>query len=397
MRLPVWIFVAALLFSHSALAQHRAFKDAQSTGGTGVEVRAVTENVTTGKSPIGSAITAVVIFRNYGGAPVKIGAINLYPSSNVTAEVSSNKCSDALLPPDAQCPITLTVVGRRAGPWRVEMLTEHEGRAGLATAAASGEIDKSAVSSAGPYPDPAPDLGLLVADKESVDFGAGVRNDASIALSLVNAGKSDLTISSISLAGSGNGLMIGEGSCTKDRVLKAGDACPLILNWIPSRSGAILDSLQISHTGARGILVIPVRGATATGGRGSALDDLPNAPPVRLSGGKGSSDTRVQSLYGYVVTSHATTRAVINGPSGGLVVRDGEEAIIAGGKWRVSIVPSGVILSAKGQEAVLTFDPSLKALGRPDEGAAASAAVTPIVAKASSSPPVLSDLQRIIP
>lgn len=68
------------------------------------------------------------------------------------------------------------------------------------------------------------------------------------------------------------------------------------------------------------------------------------------------------SLDGYTVTSHAPTKAVISGPVGSLVVRDGEDVVISGVRWTVTIVSTGVMLSNDGDEILLVFDKSLRAM-----------------------------------
>ncbi len=94
------------------------------------------------------------------------------------------------------------------------------------------------------------------------------------------------------------------------------------------------------------------------------------------------------------MTSHSQTRAVINGPAGGLVVRDGEDVVIEGVKWTVAIISTGVVLTNKKSEATLSFDRSLKSLlpaAQKTGGAAAEEGV------ASTLPPTIGGLQMINP
>jgi hypothetical protein len=170
----------------------------------------------------------------------------------------------------------------------------------------------------------------------------------------------------------------------------------------------IIDSLKITHTGARGVLVIPVRATVdktsednvAAGG----LVDSVFASPDKGSGGSPPKGKDTVSevdkaalramlmqkvLGGYTVTSHSATRAVINGPAGAMVVRDGEDVVISGIKCTVTIVPMGVILSSGKEKVELTFDRSLKLLDQatsdvnsgsapaPSSGAAAAGSLLP--------------------
>ena len=77
---------------------------------------------------------------------------------------------------------------------------------------------------------------------------------------------------------------------------------------------------------------------------------------------------------GYAVTSHSSKRAIISGPNGGMVVRDGEDVIIEGIDVTVTIVPTGVILSSKGDKIKMPFDRSLTFLGGSTATAAPAAA-----------------------
>ena len=97
---------------------------------------------------LGSTAQVVVLFRNDDGKPLKTGAINLYPSSNIQATIGENQCAQAAISPGEVCPISLTVKGLQQGAYRIEMLMRHEGRAKLLTATIDGTVDTSGDSSA---------------------------------------------------------------------------------------------------------------------------------------------------------------------------------------------------------------------------------------------------------
>ena len=69
-------------------------------------------------------------------------------------------------------------------------------------------------------------------------------------------------------------------------------------------------------------------------------------------------------LDGFVVTSHATTRAIISGPGGSRIVFDGEEVVIGGFLWHVNIRPSGVEFRSGPDKVLLLFDRSLSSVNR---------------------------------
>lgn len=465
------IFLAVLLLCLAgapAFAQFNAFKDpaASGTSSGGVDFKAVNENIQAGKLDVGSTSYVVVLFRNQGGAPIKVGKINLYPSSGVSANVALNQCEESPLTADAQCAITLAITGLQAGTWRVEMVIDHDGRTRISTAAVTGEVNASeddkklktdietipevvdfgtvkggvdqvrsvilrnrtsekikindikieaapqagfsvksacgdvlnaeelclvmvkwaptvkgisqgvlmvknsaktglaqvevkgtleteTVSSAAVYPNAVPEKGLLISDMEEIDFGTAVESPAAITIGLVNTGAFDVELKGLKLAGADNGFSFSRNGCQVGTVLKPSDACPLTLSWYPSRVGAALDSLQVAHTGARGVLILPIKGtATKAVSRDSAA--------VRKGDGEDGEAKEKPVLDGYMITSHSPMRAVINGPVGSIVVRDGEDVIIAGAKWTVTIMTAGVILTSDEDEVMLLFDRSLK-------------------------------------
>jgi hypothetical protein len=300
------------------------------------------------------------------------------------------------LQPDKSCNVVVTWLPTSKGVAQGILLVQHTAANGLTQVDIKGTLQPESGKSATVYPEVTPDQGLLVADKEAVDFGTGIKEESAITITLVNAGKSDLTIKGIRLSLKNNDMMVANSGCKEGVILKPVEACPLTISWFPSHGGAILDSLQILHTGTRGVLVIPVHGAAEGGtesggttaggsssssgssiaGGGSVIMDM-NAGSGKSSGtaeGGGRESSRSagsgmkQALDGYTVTSHSSSRAVINGPAGGLVVRDGEDAVIAGIKCTVTIVPTGVVLSSGKDKVMLLFDRSLKLIDQATSG-----------------------------
>lgn len=512
-----------------------AFKDpAPASSGSGMtsgpDLKASVQTIQGGRITSGATSYIVTLFKNNGTAPVRVTGINLYPSSNITAKVSLNKCGEGELPPEAECAVTIAVTALQVGAWRIEVLLDHSGKTRLATAVVTGDADgvagrtddqvkpdieatpakvdfgtatggvparravnlrnrtqdpvsikgvrfdiadqagftmtpecpdvlqsgetcsisitwspvikgstqgvifvnhsgKSAMtqidvagtfqpattSSATTYPESVPDRGLLIADKDQIDFGSDIKGAAAVTASLVNTGSTDLVIKAIRLSGSDNGLSIARIGCKPGMVLAPVEACPLTVNWVPSREGEIIDDLQIVHSGTRGILVLPIRGSApeavsreSFAMRGNAVSRMLDAPrstsgPVELVIPPASNDGAVKKpastvpppkegindpsyasvpaivsaignyeeddsanvsltpvLDGYKVTSHSLERAVINGPVGSIIVRDGQDVVVAGVRWTATIVTSGVILSNGQDEILLVFDRSLK-------------------------------------
>lgn len=474
----VSVLVAGLMVTSvpAAHAQYNPFKD-PSTGSdnkgnvSGPNLSATESQIDGGRLTVGVTSYIVTVFRNDGTAPVKVGNINLYPSSTVGADVSLNQCKDGMVPPGAECAITVAVSGLQEGAWRVELLVDHNGRTRLATASIAGQVDgtaddrttqtdlepstdeldfgespggvpsvKSVVFknrtsqpidilnigidtppqsgfsirtgcpktiqpgsscnvavtwspiSAGPaqgiiivehsgksgltqvevsgtfvpevtnaaaiYPPAVPSKGLLISDREQFDFGSDIEGSVAMTASLVNTGSEPLTLTNVRLSGSNSGVSIARSGCRPGTVLQPIEACALTVNWVPSRSGSIVDDIQIHHTGARGILILPVRGTSENAVSRDSLAVRQNT--VFDENGEVISVAPTPVLDGYVVTSHSSTRAVINGPVGSQIVRDGEDVVLSGVKWVVTIVRSGVILTTDSDEILLVFDRSLK-------------------------------------
>ncbi len=431
----------------------------------------VEDDIDAGEVTVGSVSQIVVRFRNDSSKEVKVGQVNLYPSSTVSAVISLNECSKEPLLAGAECAIVVSVKGIKSGNWRVDMLVRHDGKTKIVTASLNGSVEegeessdkllsdvetipdildfgdlnssrpivksvilrnvtsdpivisdvsvqaspqsgyslvtdcaKLAVGQAciatvtwspsskgkaegvlqvvhdGPtkvasvelkgeynpddaeaakiFPEPVPGQGLLVSSQETMDFGS-VGNEASITVSLVNVGDVDMKIDDIALGGLENGLSVAHTGCASGTVLAPIEACPLTVNWSPSRTGAILDDLQIHHDGARGILVIPVRGtATAT------VNKDAQSIVVRDGIEETKRVDKTQALEGFVVTSHASKKAIISGPGGSRVVSDGQQIVIGGLQWNVFITKSGVEFVSGSDKVRLLFDRSLSSVNR---------------------------------
>lgn len=514
-------FLSGAPFS-PALAQYPGFDDpgaSAAVSGAGGGFVASTPTVDGGSIPIGATAQVVVRFRNDGGQPIKTGLIRLYPSSNVAAAIALDQCKEEELAGGAECAVALTVKGLQAGPWRVEMLMSHSGRARLVTATLSGTVETvegagdklssdietvpaeldfgsltasqtlvqpvilrnitsndieinnvyldtseqagyslkteckklaagqsciatvtwspkmkgrssgvlvirhsgpaalssvplkgeyapEAVVKAEVFPQAVPGKGLLVSSREEVDFGNTVEKASTMTVSLVNSGDAPLTISGIRASGSDNGISFKEDGCITGTVLDPIEACPLTVTWSPTRLGALLDDIQILHDGARGVLVLPVRGAatatvsqdqkaiTLSGGKdpfsvvppisGDDLD-LEETSPAKSedvalieAGRKATGGAKADVppppapgtinasgvLDGYKITSFSPTRAIINGPGGSRLVFNEEETVIGGVPWMVMIQKSGIEFVHQGQRILLLFDRSLSSVNR---------------------------------
>ena len=90
--------VSVALNTTDAYAQFRAFSggggsNATASAASGPNLIAVQQKISAGNITVGSTAFVVVLFRNNGIAPVEVGSVNLYPSSNISASVSLNQCA----------------------------------------------------------------------------------------------------------------------------------------------------------------------------------------------------------------------------------------------------------------------------------------------------------------
>lgn len=522
------MFLTVAFSPVGAFAQS-AFDDPGSrtaVGGSG-DLKPVSDKIEAGAVSLGSTAQVVVLFRNDDNKPIKTGAINLYPSSNITAIIGENQCAAEAVQPGEVCAISLEVKGLQSGNYRIEMLMRHEGRTRLLTTTINGSVDKGgdtgtdlisdieaipteidfgsldesrsqvkavilrnktskpidiegidveaglqsgfSVSSncktiktgaacvaavkwepqqKGPssgslivrhsgateittinlegqydpsqteiaelFPEAVPGKGLLISSQEQVDFGSGVAQSSSITTSLVNVGDVPLTLTDIRMANAENGVRIERNGCMSGLALGSLEACPLTLTWEPVREGSIVDDIQISHTGARGILVMPIRGAATRAINkdakaitigdnsqkiGGGLQNIPrlsvddiadddidvqsedeaDAVSTNKKASKKADSVKIEPkaeeeyaaehympevnvrgvLDGYVITSYSANRAIVSGPGGSRVVFDGEQTVIGGVLWDIAMRPSAIEFKNGKQKVLLLFDKSL--------------------------------------
>jgi hypothetical protein len=590
LRYAALMFFSAMMLSSGGAFAQSAFDDpgARGKGGAaaGGDFKPVAEKVDAGEVALGATAQVVVLFRNDDGKPLKTGAINLYPSSNISAAVGENQCVTAAIQPGEVCAISLSVKGLQSGNYRIEMLMRHEGRAKLltttingrvaasndqsrdliseievipnkidfgdldesrsqvkavvlrnktskpieiqsidveagnqsgysvtsnckelATGAAcvasvtwtpaqrgpstgtlivrhsgateintvelTGEYDPDESEMAEIFPEAIPGKGLLLSSLEEVDFGSNISESSSMAVSLVNGGDVPLTITGVRMANAENGVRAEKTGCRPGTVLSPLEACPLTLTWEPVREGNIIDDVQISHTGARGVLILPLRGAASrainkdrkaimlTGGdtgmdavmsniRPLTLADIEedgevviqngdkavvNKPQAQSAAENTSGDKEAASketasakttaakapkapsaqpaaqaedvdeytmiqrrmaqidvrgtLDGYTISSFSPRRAIIAGPGGSRVVFDGEQTVIGGVLWEITMRPSAIEFKSGEQKVLLLFDKSLSSVnllnGQSSSGSSSSSTTSSSTSSSTSS------------
>lgn len=288
------------------------------------------------------------------------------------------------------CVLTVTWTPQQVGPSTGSVLVRHNGPTGVINIPLQGRYEPSSGAEAPIFAEAVPGKGLLVSSLSQVDFGSGIDKSSSITVSLVNAGDAPLTLRNMILSNTENGITIERSGCTPGRVLNPIEACPMTLSWTPVREGTVLDDVTISHTGVRNLLVLPVRGtaskAVSRDSKAINLGDFSGIRPISVgdlgadvesdgsssaSSGRGSSgggktdlsNYQVQDvrgvLDGYSITSLSGSRAIIAGPGGSRVVSNGENTVIGGVPWLVTIRQGAVQFDHGEHSIILLFDRSL--------------------------------------
>lgn len=373
------------------------------------DIEAIPDRIDFGTLTASQDIVEPVILRNITSAPIKITEINVNGSDN-SGFTQSSQCEE--LQPGQACLATVRWSPKLRGPSSGVLVVRHDGPTALSSVPLRGEYTPDVVNEAEVFPEAVPGRGLLVASQTEIDFGTDVETVSTITVSLVNAGDSAMTLNDISIAGSDSGLTIKSGGCANDMVLDPIEACPLTVSWSPTRIGVLLDDIQVRHTGARGVLVLPVRGESI----GAVSQDqgaimLSGAPTMQVLSPPSSdvmseepdADASLESaraaaaqanaermtspasfmpsvanpatvLDGLKITSFSQTRAIVAGPGGSRIVFDDEQVVLGGVPWDVTIQRNGIEFTNQGQTVLLLFDRSLSSVNRvkPSSGSSTS-------------------------
>lgn len=300
-------------------------------------------------------IVRSVTLRNISTELIDITSVSI--EAGAGSGFKMNTDCEALKPGEA-CIANVIWAPSLEGPASGFLVIQHSGLTRVANISLDGEYSPEDPEEASLFPDTVPGKGLLISDLTEVNFGSGIESTSSVTVTLVNAGDTLLELKEVGLAGSENGLVLARKGCKEGLVLDPTDACPLTISWSPSREGQVLDNVQVYHTGARGILVLPITGEA------SRAVNVETQAVVRKSAGVEVVEERTPTLDGFVITSHSSRLAIISGPGGSRVVRDGETIALGGVSWVVDIIPNGVQLNSGNDQVDLLFDSSLSSRNR---------------------------------
>ncbi|MCE7887312.1 MAG: choice-of-anchor D domain-containing protein [Alphaproteobacteria bacterium PRO2] len=363
-------------------------------GGEGSEtlasdIEAIPAEVDFGSMDASQTITAPIILRNITSTALDISAISI-DASDQSGYALKTECKE--LEPGQACIAIVSWSPKTKGRSSGVLVVRHTGPTALTSVPLVGEFKPESVEKAEVFPQAVPGRGLLVASQSEIDFGTAVQTASTITVSLVNAGDAPVTIQDIRISGSDNGLSFKDNGCLAATVLEPIQACPLTITWSPTRVGSLYDDIQILHDGARGVLVLPIRGGSEqpvsqdqkaivlNGGSAVQLPLDPSLDPnasadIAAAAKKNAAEAGLSSysvsvpnaasvLDGYKITSFSPTRAIINGPGGSRIVFDNEEIVLGGVPWFVAIQKNGIEFLYQGQRILLLFDRSLSSINR---------------------------------
>lgn len=334
------------------------------------DIEAIPNELDFGNLKTAQPVIRSVVLRNITSDPIDVNAIYVEAADQAGYSLRTD-C--ATMNPGQACIVVVTWSPVLKGQATGVLVVEHTGPTTIANVELDGTFEPEATEAAEVFPEAVPGKGLLVSSQEDVNFGSGIETTSAITVSLVNVGDAPLTINDVQMASSDNGLSISGQGCAPGKVLNPVEACPLTVSWSPVRAGSIFDDVRISHDGARGVLVLPVRGsANAVISQDSKAVRLGTVSGSGSLGADGAGyviqrDDDVDPasvLDGFVVTSHSPTRAIIAGPGGSRIVYNAEEVVIGGFLWKINIRESGVEFRNNDAKVLLLFDRSLSSVNR---------------------------------
>ncbi len=337
-----------------------------------------------------------VVLRNITSNTVEIENIYIDSAESAGYRLASD-CKK--LEAGQACIATITWSPQLKGRSSGVLVVKHSGPTAISSVLLEGEFEPEEVEEADIFPRAVPGKGLLVSSLEEIDFGEDIASASSITVTLVNSGDAEIVLKKVAVSGSDNGVSFKEGGCTEGTVLEPIEACPLTITWSPTRVGELLDDIQVLHNGARGVLVMPVRGESiatvSQDQKAILLSDSGNLQILASDDGNSDTDSTdadfsissrqasaasknrsmvyatsggvvnpASVLDGYKITSFSPTRAIINGPGGSRIVFDNEENMLGGIPWWVTIQKNGIEFEHQNSRILLLFDRSLSSLNR---------------------------------
>lgn len=328
----------------------------------------------------GSKTEMTFTFTNPGLVELRVSSFDIVRSPGIEISEVVNGCTEEPVMPATSCEVSMQMEVRAANSWRLEFVIRHDGPERISKGTVEGTArPQTRIEAAAVWPSYIPGKGILIADRELIDM-QNAQSGSAVSLPLVNEGDMNLEISDIRVTDGGPFEVVTEGgnsTCRRGTVLKPDSACALSVRVKKNTVGLSTDTVQIEHSGLRGILLLPIRaevpvsevaatpsqevlnsllpkGAAQPGSVSSKVSE-PSAPtaPVAQAPGLDSSKFRVSGIQ-------KGKRAVVQFPDGkSRIIREGQSFSIAGTTYRASVGNDRVVLNyGENKKIALYFDNS---------------------------------------
>jgi hypothetical protein len=193
--------------------------------------------------------------RNNSSREVKIGQINLYPSSTVGSDVALDECGGekvAALQAGSECAVVVSVKGLKTGNWRVEMLLRHDGKTRIVTSALTGTVVSGDENN-----------DTLLSDLETIpseiDFGT-MSSSRPLVKSVIlrNVTSVPVNVKKVSIDASEQS---GYSLASDCKILQVGEACISTITWSPMAKGQSDGVLVVEHDGPTKVASVNLKGS----------------------------------------------------------------------------------------------------------------------------------------
>ncbi len=245
---------AVIPYAHAGALGDPAARGGGSQNASG-GLSAVEEEVKAGEITVGSTNQVVVRFRNDTSREVKIGQINLYPSSTVGSDIALDECGGENAPAlqaGSECAVVVSVKGLKTGNWRVEMLLRHDGKTRIVTSALTGTVVSGDENT-----------DTLLSDLETIpselDFGT-MSSSRPLVKSIIlrNVTSIPVNVKKVYVDASEQSGYSLTSDCKK---LEVGEACISTISWSPMAKGQSDGVLVVEHDGPTKVASVNLKGS----------------------------------------------------------------------------------------------------------------------------------------
>lgn len=224
------------------------------------ELETSTDSIDFGTVSSTRPIIEALTVKNVSSDPIEIESVSI-ESSKQSGLSFTHGCNT--LQTNQVCLISVKWEPEVEGLSTGFVVIKHSGRNKVKNVTLRGVYQASDAPTASLFPNALPGKGLLISDITEYDFGSDIAHETLLTATLINVGDAPLQFEKIEIAGGTESLEILKRGCLEEDDLAPTQACPIILKWSPEPGQQVLsDALHINHTGTRGLLMLPIQGAS---------------------------------------------------------------------------------------------------------------------------------------